>query len=142
MSRKRKETRIQATYKFLVGFGILAGLLVGVSAIADKREDSEKEAVRMASQFATQLAQSLRENEDFRDALAHSDGCEAEIAGLIAAQAALDQAQHEYDVAYQTLANCLHSPPNPQPGPELQPNQGPPSPESFPFHTEFSVLVP
>lgn len=120
--------------------------LIGLSSIADSRSEVELKARHFADQFAERLAETLRSNEDFERALASNPGCASELAALIVRQAALDQAQAEYDDAYQALEDCILALPDPDPLPAPDPMPEPlpapePSPEVLPTDGEFSVLV-
>ena len=112
--------------------------LVGLGGIADSQQNADDEATRLASQFSRQLADTIRSNEEFQNAVATSAECNAELAALIVATYALEQAQAEYDIAVEALQECILGEEDPDPMPPPYPM---PPPEVRPVDGEVSVLV-
>lgn len=146
MPLRYKKARAGKVHRLSVAALFVALALVGFSGSADSRHDVDDEAVRLADQFSKRLAESLRGNNEFQHAVNNGSSCAVELAALIVAQFALDQAQAEYDIAYQALEDCILALPDPDPLPAPDPMPEPlpapePSPEVLPTDGEFSVLV-
>jgi len=139
-----KKARLGRTREIVVAIVFVALASIGFYGSADNRSAIDDDATRLANQFSQQLAESLRNNDQFRDAIAEDSSCAIELAALIVAQFALDQAQAEYDIAYQALEDCilaLPDPPETDPDPDSDPMPDPATPETLPTNGEFSVLV-
>lgn len=82
--------------------------------------------------FTARLEQRIANSRELQEAISSSEDCVEEVAALIIADLALQQAQHDRDAAEQALDDCLMSLPEPEPEPPA---------EVRPIDGEFSVLV-
>ena len=127
--------RVRRTWasSLLVGGVFVSATLFALHGFSGPNDDAEKRvnaASEATSAFNARLQNRIRESGKLQEALGSSVECLEEITALIIADLALQQAQHDLEVAQQALDECLMTLPEPTPMTDVTPVDG-----------EFSVLV-
>jgi len=127
---------VTAVFSVVMLFG--AHSLTGQNSRAQIKQSSVDKAT---AAFIARLKQRIANSSELQQSLGlSSNECVEEVTVLVIADLALQQAQHDYDVALEELDECLNGQPIPDPVPEDDPESESPTAVK-PTNGEFSVLV-
>ncbi len=128
---------------FLLSAVFIGAPSIGANPLTQRNREGRDVQKEIAAAFAARLENRIANSAELQEALGSSVECLEEITALIIADLALQQAQHDRDVAGDALDKCIMSLPDPPPGPDPDPMPSPvpePMPEVRP-NGEYSVLV-